>query len=89
MPEAGVRKLKTHASEIVRNVRERRARYVVTYRGKPVAALAPLEAVPPTAPAPGASVRGGWEELDRLGKQMAKKWRSPRTSVELLESMRR
>ena len=36
MPDIGVRELKTHASEIVRNVREQRARYVVTYRGQPV-----------------------------------------------------
>ena len=33
MPDVGIRELKTHASEIVRNVRENRARYVITYRG--------------------------------------------------------
>ena len=33
MPEVGVRELKIRASEILRNVRERRARYVITYRG--------------------------------------------------------
>lgn len=90
MPEAGVRKLKTHASEIVRNVRERRARYVVTYRGKPVAALAPLEAVPLPERAPsGDQTHGGWDELVRLGKQVGKKWRSSLTSTELLASTRR
>ena len=46
MTEAGVRDLKVRASEILRDVRERRARYVITYRGRPVAMLVPLEAVP-------------------------------------------
>lgn len=30
MPDIGVRQLKTHASEIIREVREERAQYVIT-----------------------------------------------------------
>lgn len=40
MPEIGVRELKTRASEIIRTVRDHRARYVVTRRGRPVGVLA-------------------------------------------------
>jgi len=43
MPDVGVRELKARASEIIRNVRERRARYVITYRGRPVGVLLPLD----------------------------------------------
>ena len=39
MPEIGVRELKVHASEIVRAVRDARARYIITYRGHPVGVL--------------------------------------------------
>jgi prevent-host-death family protein len=45
MPDVGVRDLKTHATEIIREVRERNARYVITYRRKPVALLMPLEGI--------------------------------------------
>ncbi len=39
MPEIGVRELKNHASQIIRQLRDRQTRYVVTFRGKPVAVL--------------------------------------------------
>ena len=41
-PKVGVQELKARASEVVQNVRERRARYIVTYR-RPVRLLLPLE----------------------------------------------
>ena len=43
MRQIGVRELKTRASEILRNVRRRKARYVITYRGQPVGMLTPIE----------------------------------------------
>ncbi len=48
MPEIGIRELKSQASEIVRAVREERAEYVVTLRGKPVAMIVPFEEEPRT-----------------------------------------
>jgi prevent-host-death family protein len=89
MSEIGVREMKIHAAEIVRNVREHRARYVVTYRGKPVGLLTPLESLTTT---PMSETTGGpdaWEELVRLGKEIGDRWRSPQTSVEVLSEMRR
>jgi prevent-host-death family protein len=35
MREIGVRELKVKTSEIVRNVRQRRVSYIITYRGRP------------------------------------------------------
>jgi prevent-host-death family protein len=87
MAEVGVRELKARASEILRDVRERGARYTVTYRGRPVGLLVPLEEAsppPPTEPATAA-----WEELVRLGEEIGRGWRSPLTSTELLSEMRR
>ena len=49
MAEIGVRDLKIHASEIVRQVKEKQVRYVVTHRGHPVARIIPVEEVPPLA----------------------------------------
>ncbi len=90
MTEAGVRDLKVRASEILRNVRHRGAHYVITYRGRPVAMLVPLEALPAEEQTPAAdSARAVWEELVHLGGQIGKRWRSPVTSTELLSTMRR
>ena len=86
MEEIGVRELKTHASEILRKVREERARYVVTYRGEPIGVLAPLDedGKPPkdTRPDP-------WEELERLGEEIGRGWTSEKSSVEIISEMRR
>ena len=90
MPDVGVRELKARASEIVRNVRERRARYTITYRGQPVGVLMPLEQ-PQAAPTIGeeALAESAWDELVRLGQEIGRGWRSPLTSAELLSEMRR
>lgn len=83
MPAVGVRELKTHASEILRHVRDQRAYYTVTYRGKPVGILSPLPE--PNEP----STHDAWAELDRLGKELSHAWKSPLSSTEILSEMRR
>jgi len=91
MPNIGIRTLKTHASEIIRNVREHRARYVITYRGQPVGVLMPLEQATSEAPTDTgqAAAAAAWDELTRLGEEIGKGWRSPLSSTELLAEMRR
>jgi prevent-host-death family protein len=90
MGRVGVRELKARASEIIRALRERRARYLITYRGRPVGVLLPLdEAGRVEALAGGAQEAEAWEELTRLGEEIGRGWRSPQTSTELLSEMRR
>ena len=90
MPDVGVRELKARASEIIRNVRERRARYVITYRGRPVGVLLPLdEATQAEAVAGAEQGTAVWQKLSQLGEEIGRGWRSPRTSAELLSEMRR
>ncbi|MCC7352147.1 MAG: type II toxin-antitoxin system Phd/YefM family antitoxin [Anaerolineae bacterium] len=88
MDGIGVRELKTHASEIVRNVKERRKRYLITHHGRPVALLIPLEEPVPQVPS-GAEEASPWEELIRLGREIGRTWQPPQTSAELLSEMRR
>ena len=40
----GVRELREQTSEVIRRVRQDRAEYVVTYQGRPVAIILPLDA---------------------------------------------
>jgi prevent-host-death family protein len=90
MPEVGVRELKARASEIIREVREQRTRYVITHRGRPVGLLIPLEESGASAlPAAGEPTTAAWDDLVRLGEEIGRGWRSPLTSAELLSEMRR
>jgi prevent-host-death family protein len=90
MPEIGVRELKAKASEIIRAVWEKRARYLITYRGKPVGILMPLgEAGPPEGAGTDEQQAEVWEELIELGQQIGSGWQSDLTAAELLTEMRR
>ena len=87
MAETSIRELKIRASEIVRRVRERKVRYVITYRGRHVAILGPVEGTPALdAVTPDASA---WHQLERLGEKVGKGWRSSKTSSALLSESRR
>ena len=81
--EIGIRELKTHASEVVRAVKEKRTRYVITQHGKPAALIIPLDAEP--TPAKGDEV---WERLEKLGQELAEGWQNEKSAVEILAEMR-
>jgi prevent-host-death family protein len=89
MRDIGVRELKAKASEIVRNVWKRRARYTITYRGRAVGLLLPLDTTAPVGEAPGSSSSEAWQELARLGSTMAKRWPKGKSSGDILSGMRR
>jgi len=42
MPIVGVRELKTHATDIIKQVREKGREFIITYRGTPVGLLTPI-----------------------------------------------
>lgn len=73
MERVGVKEFKTRATQIVRDVRERSKRYVITVDGKPAAVLkpyVPAEDDPPTAAETAEWLRG-WDELVReIGKHL-------------------
>ena len=85
MSDIGVRELKTRASAIVQNVEKNRARYTITHRGRPVAVLIPIEKAAPRV----STETSAWDELLRLGKEIARGWKAPKSSVEMLSEMRR
>ena len=90
MPEVGVRELEIRASEIVRDVRERRTCYIITQRGRPVGVLAPLGTVPEVELLPGGErATAAWDELSALGEEIGRGWQSPLTSADLLSETRR
>jgi prevent-host-death family protein len=84
MEEIGIRELKARASDVVRAVKEERARYVITQRGEPVALIIPLDALPTNK-----SDDEVWERLMQLGEEISKGWKSEKSAVEILSEMRR
>jgi prevent-host-death family protein len=82
--EIGIRELKSRASEVVRAVKEERARYVITQRGKPAAIIVPLDATPPEK-----SADEVWERLIKIGEEIGKGWQNEKSAVEILSEMRR
>jgi prevent-host-death family protein len=94
MPQVGIRELKNDASEIIRTVREDRVEYVVTHRGKPVAVILPVaedwqETEAARAAAAARENAAFWDRLEALGAEIAAKWQSDKTAVELIEEQRR
>ena len=76
MPQVGIRELKNDASEIIRAVREERAEYVVTLRGRPVAFIVPVDEGRQEAEATrrAAAIRENaafWDRMAALGAEIA------------------
>ena len=90
----GVRQLKNEATEIIRNVRENRAEYIVTYHGRAVAVLLPIDedwlaaeaSRAADATTPGNDV---CTELAALREEIGQHWRSEKTGVEIVGEQRR
>jgi prevent-host-death family protein len=94
MSRVGVRELKNQATDIIRNVRENRAEYVVTYHGRPVAVLLPVDEewledeTEHTLEAATSAVKAR-AEMDSLRQEIARGWKSNKTAVELVSEQRR
>jgi prevent-host-death family protein len=82
--EIGIRELKSRASEVVRAVKEERARYVITQRGKPAAIIVPIDAVPLKK-----ADDEVWDRLMKIREELGKGRQSEKSAVEILSEMRR
>ncbi len=79
-----LRDLHNHTSEILRQVRDADAEYVVTQQGRPIARLSPVVAGP-------TSVLGsnGWQSYHRAAKEIRRSWPAGRSSQAVLAEVRR
>jgi antitoxin (DNA-binding transcriptional repressor) of toxin-antitoxin stability system len=81
----GVRELRQHATEIVRQVRVKRATIQITYRGKVIAQLMPVHE-PLPSPKENAAV---WTDLDRLATEIGARWPKHVSAVAAVREGRR
>ena len=98
MPEEGNHaasghpRAKNETSDIIRAVREERAEYVVTLRRRPVVIIMPVQIAEAEAKRAATVVRENaafWDRMAALGVDIAAKWQSDKTGVELIEEQRR
>ena len=94
MNEIGVRELKNQATKIIRQVREEQAEYVITYLGKPVAVIVPIDTVYLRRQHPPVAIKKRssddiWVEWEELARELDEEWDSNETAVETLFEMRR
>lgn len=84
MITVGIRQLRQEASELVRMVREEGREVQITYRGKPVALLIPVEHVSADE-----GKSNGWATLDRLAVEIGARWPAGVSAAEAVAEGRR
>jgi prevent-host-death family protein len=87
MPRIGLRELKTRASEVLRDVEDNQARYVITRRGHPQAIIIPYSVAEEREPV--SDRRKAWLEFSATLRGVGEQWTYPGSTDDLLEEMRR
>jgi prevent-host-death family protein len=83
MLTVGIRELKQNASELIRMVRETNNEVQVTYRGKVVARLIPVERSTPSGETE------AWAQLDQLAVEIGANWPKGLSAAEAVSELRR
>jgi prevent-host-death family protein len=86
MTRIGVRELKIHLSEVIKDVQDNNARYTITNRGEPVALLVPYSRAAETGPEDPATA---WKELVDLLHEAGRTATSTESTEETMRWLRR
>ncbi len=87
----GIRELREQATEVLRKVREEKAEYIITYQGRPVAVLMPVDEQAVEAAIVQESKRSassGWEIYQTLADLLRQTWPVGGSTQELLDDVR-
>lgn len=79
-----MRELKARASDVIRTVRTKRTRYVVTQRGVAVAVISPMDSILPEK-----ADDDSWNKLMEIRTRIGKGKQSKKSAVDILSEMRR
>ena len=85
MRAIGVRELKTHASQVLRRVRESEEEIEITHHGRVVARLVPVVR---ERPRPRESA-AAWSTLDRVAREIGSRWPRGRSAADTVREGRR
>ena len=87
----GVRELRQQTSEVIRRVREEGAEYVVTYQGRPVAIILPLDterAEAEMVQAGKKAIPGNREQYEQILQEIRDTWPADLATQGLLDALR-
>jgi prevent-host-death family protein len=86
----GVRELKANAARILRQVRDSRASYILTHRGRAVGVILPFKPTENHSQAADDSdAAAAWNTFMRAGRRLERRFRPGVSGVRLLSTMRR
>jgi antitoxin (DNA-binding transcriptional repressor) of toxin-antitoxin stability system len=86
----GIRGLKTHAGRILRQVREARASYLLTHRGRVIGVILPVDIEDEASHAPeAAEATAAWEAFVRAGRRLERSFSPCASGVSFLSQIRR
>ncbi len=86
MPRIGLRELKIHASEVIKDVQQNQARYTVTNRGEPVALLIPYSQAAAAEPE---DPETAWRELADMLSELGRMTDSTESTEDIMKWSRR
>jgi len=79
-----------HAARIVRQVRDSRASYILTHRGRAVGVILPLDPADGAAQSSDAAdAAAAWNTFLRAGRRLERRFRRGASGVQILSRMRR
>ena len=85
MRSVGVRELKVHASRVLRELRDQRQPIDVTYRGRVIARLVPVDASNATQE----QIARVWADLDQLAAEIGDRWPANVSATQAVREQRR
>jgi len=88
----GVRELRERTSEVIRQVRKERAEYVVTYQGRPVAIILPLDverAEAEMVQAGKKAILDNWQRYEQIANEIRNAWPADLSTQDLIDAIRR
>lgn len=85
MGRIGVRELKQRANEILRQVREQKESFAITYRGQVIARLVPAE----DAEVNRAKSQAVWADMNALAEEIGRRWDANVSATEAIREQRR
>ena len=85
----GVRELKANAARIIREVRDSRASYILTHRGRAVGVILPLDPDGHSTASEDSDSAAAWNRFIHAGQRLQRRFRAGVSGVRILSSMRR
>jgi prevent-host-death family protein len=92
MTMIGVRELRQQMAEVLRQIREEKAEYIITYQGRPMAVMLPLDVDGVEQAILDTSKQGmvqGWEAYAQIAATVRQRWPKAKVTQTLLEEIRR